>query len=241
MQPNTGCGTEQPGRSSAGRHGNSIRSAGSTTCTCSPASSRPELGESGRPHADPPDDALVARPRRRRLPDGRHRHDLQGHGPAAPSRTAPSVTAHRISNAPRIREFLREMHREVFAGRPEHVLIVGEMPGGDRRPGARVHRPGSARTRHGLPIRACRAGSRSRREVGHPAACAGRRQGRPEPVAGRTDRARLEQLGTITTSREPSRDSGTTGVTGSSRSSYSAPCCTCTGVRRTSIRARTWA
>ena len=30
---------------------------------------------------------------------------------------------------PRIHEFLGEMHREVFAGRPDSVLTVGEMPG----------------------------------------------------------------------------------------------------------------
>ena len=30
---------------------------------------------------------------------------------------------------PRNHEFLQEMHREVFAGRPGHVLTVGEMPG----------------------------------------------------------------------------------------------------------------
>jgi oligo-1,6-glucosidase len=30
---------------------------------------------------------------------------------------------------PRIHEFLQEMHREVFAGRPEPPLLVGEMPG----------------------------------------------------------------------------------------------------------------
>jgi oligo-1,6-glucosidase len=30
---------------------------------------------------------------------------------------------------PRIHEFLQEMHREVFADRPGHVLTVGEMPG----------------------------------------------------------------------------------------------------------------
>ena len=30
---------------------------------------------------------------------------------------------------PRIHEFLQEMHEQVFAGRPEHVLTVGEMPG----------------------------------------------------------------------------------------------------------------
>ena len=29
---------------------------------------------------------------------------------------------------PRNHEFLQEMHREVFAGRPDHVLTVGEMP-----------------------------------------------------------------------------------------------------------------
>jgi oligo-1,6-glucosidase len=30
---------------------------------------------------------------------------------------------------PRIHEFLQEMHREVFAGRPDRLLTVGEMPG----------------------------------------------------------------------------------------------------------------
>jgi oligo-1,6-glucosidase len=30
---------------------------------------------------------------------------------------------------PRIHEFLQEMHREVFAGHPEQLLLVGEMPG----------------------------------------------------------------------------------------------------------------
>ena len=29
---------------------------------------------------------------------------------------------------PRIHEFIQEMHREVFADRPTHVLTVGEMP-----------------------------------------------------------------------------------------------------------------
>jgi oligo-1,6-glucosidase len=32
-------------------------------------------------------------------------------------------------SGPRIHEFLAEMHREVFAGRPERLLTVGEMPG----------------------------------------------------------------------------------------------------------------
>lgn len=32
---------------------------------------------------------------------------------------------------PRLHEFLREMHEEVFADRPTHVLTIGEMPGVD--------------------------------------------------------------------------------------------------------------
>lgn len=32
---------------------------------------------------------------------------------------------------PRLHEYLQEMHREVFAGRPSHVLTIGEMPGVD--------------------------------------------------------------------------------------------------------------
>ncbi|MFE2870039.1 alpha-glucosidase [Embleya sp. NPDC059259] len=32
-------------------------------------------------------------------------------------------------SGPRVHEYLQEMHREVFAGRPERLLTVGEMPG----------------------------------------------------------------------------------------------------------------
>ena len=32
---------------------------------------------------------------------------------------------------PRLHEYLQEMHREVFAGRDDHVLTIGEMPGVD--------------------------------------------------------------------------------------------------------------
>jgi oligo-1,6-glucosidase len=52
------------------------------------------------------------------LPDG---HELGGgpHGDGSP---------HYVCG-PRIHEFLQEMHREVFAGRPDRLLTVGEMPG----------------------------------------------------------------------------------------------------------------
>ncbi len=43
-------------------------------------------------------------------------------------RRGPAGAEHYIGG-PRIHEFLQEMHREVFAGRREHLLTVGEMPG----------------------------------------------------------------------------------------------------------------
>jgi oligo-1,6-glucosidase len=52
------------------------------------------------------------------LPDG---HALEGQAWG-------NGAAHYICG-PRIHEFLQEMHREVFAGRPDRLLTVGEMPG----------------------------------------------------------------------------------------------------------------
>ncbi|MFI6584230.1 alpha-glucosidase [Embleya sp. NPDC050493] len=52
------------------------------------------------------------------LPDGRlHGDGLYGDG-------SPYYVC-----GPRVHEYLQEMHREVFAGRPERLLTVGEMPG----------------------------------------------------------------------------------------------------------------
>lgn len=51
------------------------------------------------------------------LPDGMVHEGPYGDG-------SPSYTC-----GPRIHEFLAEMHREVFAGRPDRLLTVGEMPG----------------------------------------------------------------------------------------------------------------
>jgi oligo-1,6-glucosidase len=52
------------------------------------------------------------------LPDG-HLMDGGRYGSGMPH----------FSCGPRIHEFLQEMHREVFAGRPDRLLTVGEMPG----------------------------------------------------------------------------------------------------------------
>ncbi|CCG05541.1 glycoside hydrolase family 13 protein [Blastococcus saxobsidens] len=56
-------------------------------------------------------------------PDG-HLHD----GPPLPGSSLGDGSASYLSG-PRIHEFLQEMHREVFTGRSDALLTVGEMPG----------------------------------------------------------------------------------------------------------------
>jgi oligo-1,6-glucosidase len=56
-------------------------------------------------------------------PDG-HLHD----GPPIPGSSLGDGSASYLCG-PRIHEFLQEMHREVFADRPDALLTVGEMPG----------------------------------------------------------------------------------------------------------------
>ena len=53
-----------------------------------PQAARPQLGEPRGPRGGARHDALVARPRRRRLPDGRHQLHLQGPRPARRRRAA---------------------------------------------------------------------------------------------------------------------------------------------------------
>ncbi len=101
----------------------------------------PELGEPGGAAGRLHDDALVARPRHRRLPDGRDQPHLQERGPGQPgsarrggvdrARAASPYgnQSPHVLNGPRIHEFLQEMHREVFEGRPPGLINIGEMPG----------------------------------------------------------------------------------------------------------------
>ena len=106
---------------------------------------------------------LVARPRGRRLPDGRHQHDLQGSARTAPARRPRRMPAGggvlgdgsaSFICGPRIHEFLQEMHREVFAGQGRRLLTVGEMPGVTIEEARLFTDPARARGRHGLPVRA---------------------------------------------------------------------------------------
>ena len=92
---------------------------------------RPQLGEPGGPRGRLLDDELVAGPRGRRLPHGRHQHDLQGPGAAR------RVGRRRRLAARRRRALhLRAAHPRVPAGDAprglrgrDALLNVGEMPG----------------------------------------------------------------------------------------------------------------
>ena len=69
-----------------------------------PQAARPELGEPRGPPGRLRDDAVVAGPRRGRVPDGRHQHDQQGHCPCrTPSRGPGPYTALATSTSPSAR------------------------------------------------------------------------------------------------------------------------------------------
>ena len=145
----------------------------------------PQLGEPGGPRGDLRDDALVAGPRGRRLPHGRHQPDLQAARAAGRrlvllERARPAAPRVPAGDAPRgLRRARRAADRRRDAGR-------------DGRGGAAVHRPGARRGRHGLPVRARAARPGADVEVGPPAAAADRPEGVARALAGRARRRRLE-------------------------------------------------
>ena len=193
----------------------------------------PQLGEPGGPRGDLRDDALVAGPRGRRLPHGRHQPDLQG------PRAARRATAQRAARGST--SSCRRCTARSSTGRDAELLTVGEMPGVTVEEARLFTDPARARGRHGLPVRAHAASTRARLEVGPAPAAADGAEG-ARSGAGRTGlgRRRLELActGTTTTSRGRSRASATTARTGSPRRRCSARSCTCTAGRRTSTRAR---
>ena len=141
----------------------------------------PQLGERGGPRGGLLDDALVARPRGRRLPHGRHQHALQG----------PRQARGRVDR--------RSAHPRVPAGDAPRGVRGPRRETADRRRDARrharageaLHRPRAARARHGLPVRARRARP-GRAEVGRQGPAPHRPQALVRPLADRARRDRLE-------------------------------------------------
>ena len=189
------------------------------------------------------DDALVARPRRRRLPDGRHQHDLQG--PALPDGAVARA-------APRRRLavlHLRPAHPRVPAGDAPRGLRRPRRPAAHRRRDAGRHAsrrralftdPARARARHGLPVRARQPRPGRRRKWDVQPAAAARPQGLARPLAGRPGRHRLEQP-LLEQPRPAARRLALRRrrrATGRVRQAARRRSCTCTAARRTSTRAR---
>ena len=192
------------------------------------------------------DDALVGRPRRRRLPDGRHQPHLQA-TPALPDGPVPPGA--------RLRAGVRVGRQRPAAAR---VPRRDEPRGGARPPGTcsrsarcparpielarRRHRPGPRRADMVFTFEHVDLDLRpERHEVGPRARCRCRcssATSTPGSAASPTS-AGTRSTGTTTTSPGRSRASATTArSTGSPRPRPSARCCTCTAARRTSTRAR---
>ena len=142
------------------------------------------------------DDALVARPGRRRLPDGRHQHDLQGHRPAGRPgrrRRGPTATARRTSSTGRgSTSSSHEMHRAVLAGRrrPAHGRRDARASPSTRR--ALFTDPARAEVDMVFQFEHVGLDHGASKWDVHPLDLR-RPEGHPRPLAGRPRRRRLEQ------------------------------------------------
>ena len=183
---------------------------------------------------------------RRRLPDGRHQHDLQG-SPALPARRPRRRPARRRSAdgspyyivRPADPRVPAEMHREVFAGRRRRCSPSARCPASpSRRPGCSPTRPAPRSTWCSSSSTSGSTTAPSKWDL-RPLRAA-RPQGLLRPLAGRAGRRRLEQplLGQPrpAAGRLPLRRRRR--APGRGRRRCSPRCCTCTAARRTSTRAR---
>ncbi len=144
-----------------------------------------------------------------------------------------------VNCGPRIHEFLQEMHREVFAGREDRLLTVGEMPGVTVEEAQLFTDPARAEVDMVFQFEHVNL-DQGALEVGRRGRCgcstSRRRSGAGRPAS--PSAAGTASTGTTTTSRASCRASATTASTGCAARRCSARSCTCTAARRTSTRAR---
>ena len=194
------------------------------------------------------DDALVARPRRRRLPDGRHQHDLQG---SRTSRTRPPAPGERYVRRVRaVRERAahprvpaRDAPRGVRRAATGHLLTVGEMPGVTVEQARAVHRPGPrARSTWSSSSSTSSLDHGGEQVATYTAAARPDAQGDP----GAAGRRRWPSVGWNSLYWDNHDQPRAVSRFGDDGPSYRVDvgqgarrrCCTCTAARRTSTRAR---
>ena len=228
-----------------------------------PRAARPQLGEPGGAAGGLRHDALLAGPRRRRLPDGRHQRDLEGGRPGRRRRpgrrcrtawsAASATRAGRVSSTPSASPTRRRSCSTDLASTSSSRRCTARSsptvrPGCStsvRRPAARSRRRCSTPTRRAASWTWCSSSSTS---TSTPARGGSGTSGRSRcsssssrSGAGRTAWPRsggTASTSETTTSRAASAGSAPTHrSTGSSPRRRWPPCCTCTAARRTSTRA----
>ena len=181
---------------------------------------------------------------RRRLPDGRHQHDLQGPGAARRPAVRGGPLRRRLAVLHQ-----RPAHPRVPAGdaprgvrRPRaSLLTVGEMPGRHRRRGPAVHRPGPGEVDMVFQFEHVGLDQRRRRKWD----AAPARPARPQGQSFGRWQAGLADVGWNSLywnnhdqPRVVSRFGDDGELPGRVGQDARPPCCTCTAARRTSTRAR---
>ena len=213
-----------------------------------PQAARPQLGEPRGQARRLRHDAVVARPRRRRLPDGRHQPHLQGGPPRRQPAGRPEHPRHRagrrlavlLQRAPGPRVPAGDAPRGAGRAAPDHRR--GDTRGDHRRRGA-LHRPrAAARSTWSSPSSTWAwtwAATGSKWDVAPAAAAPTSRRTSPSGRRGwPTDRLELALLeqprpaagGVPLRRRRPS--------TGSRRPRRCGPCSTCCAARPTSTRVK---
>ena len=141
---------------------------------------------------------------------------------------------------PRIHEFLQEMHREVFADRPAHVLTVGEMPDVTLTDAVLFTDPARRELDMVFQFEHVRLDFGAHRYDPLPLELPALKRSLATGRRGSPSAAGTRCTSATTTNPAPCPGSETTARTASRRRRRSRRCCTATAARRTSTRATSW-
>ena len=211
-----------------------------------PQAARPQLGEPRRAGCRLRHDALVARPRRRRLPHGRDQPHLEGRrrGRIARRRrgrrrAASATAACRRSTARACTSSCRRCTARCSTAAAKRCCWWARRPAPPSRTAACSPTPPATSSTWSSRSSTCTSTTaRAGGSTCAPSTCASSRRRWRAGSTGCSTPAGTRCTGRTTISPAASRASATTARTGASRRRCSPRCCTCTAARRTSTRAR---